>query len=124
VWEFFAEVLRTQGLLALVLLLTIGGLGVAVRHLWVRQNELVTEYEKLLEEMRRTHAKELSEAREQLRIETRLFAERLDALHEKRAQEMQSMVREAVEHIAATSYAVERITDSMSILRDVIRGRD
>lgn len=98
-WEFLGEVLRTQGLLALVLLLTIGGLAFAVKHLWARNQELSAE----------------------LHAETRLFAERIDALHEKRAQEMQGIVRESVGHIAATTNAVERINESMSTLRDVIR---
>lgn len=127
-WEFLTEILRTHGLAAVAVLAIVGGCIYAVVVLWQKNQELHTEHRKLQDaehlkrsEMREAHERELVEVRTKAFAELREYATKLDALHEKRAQESQAIVREAVSYIGATKASVDRITEAVQTLREVIR---
>jgi len=151
-WEFARQLLEQYGLAAVIVLGTYGGLGVAIRTLWLRlaaeqdaskkatkehaeavakekhdaalhEAQLLREEHEKRSAMRAEHEKELTELREQQKAEARYYAERLDTLQEKRNDELRDVLRESLEHIASTRQSVDKITDTMSALRDVIRGR-
>lgn len=151
-WEFAQQLLEQYGLMAVIVLATYAGLGAAIRALWIRlataqdattkaakehteaiakekHDAILREAQLLREEhekrsaMRTEHEKELTELREQQKAEARYYAERLDTLQEKRNDELRDVLRESLEHIASTRQSVDKITDTMSALRDVIRGR-
>jgi len=145
-WEFASDVLERHGLAVVVILATYAGLGIIVRELWVRLHERTTAIETervahtkalLLEREERTkaviaerearaamraeHERELTAMREQLAVEAQRYAQRFDALHERRNEDLREVLRESLDHMAATREAVGKITEAMGTLRDVLR---
>ena len=139
-WEFLGRVLEQHGLAAVVILATYGAGGYAMRELWKRANSaqdalakakdaaadsvaqtLREEHEKR-RAMREEHEKEISELKEQMKAEARYFAERMESLHEKRNDELREVLREGLTHMGETRASVEKITEVMQTLRDVVRG--
>lgn len=71
--------------------------------------------------MRAEHERELTAMREQLAVEAQRYAQRFDALHERRNEDLREVLRESLDHMAATREAVGKITEAMGTLRDVLR---
>lgn len=145
-WEFASTVLERHGLAMVVILATYAGLGIVVRELWLRLQEsaLAVKTERaaytkelLLEREERTkaiiaeretraamraeHERELTALREQAAVEAQRYAQRLDALHERRNEDLREVLRESLGHMAATRESVGKITEAMGTLRDVLR---
>lgn len=127
--DFWTAVLGQYGPVAVIVLGSYVMLGFALRRLWERVVErenamhaLHQSHRQEIELIRQAHARDLAEHQEQLRSETRYFAERLASLQEKRTDEMRELLTKSVAHIAETQHAVDKITDTMAALRDVMRG--
>ena len=145
-WEVLRVVLGRHGAVVEIVLATYVGLGVIVRELWKRLQEsaeqlkaerdahakgVLAEREALgkavlLERetraaMRAEHERELTGLREQIALEALRYAQRLDTLHERRNDDLREVLRESLDHMAATREAVGKITEAMGTLRDVLR---
>jgi DNA anti-recombination protein RmuC len=150
VWEFLGGIAERHGLAALIVIATYAGLGVAIRELWKRlhterdaHEALEKAHDEALAKLGKEHTealakvlreefekrsamrteveREIAMLRGQLHGEAAKHAERLDVLHEKRTDELRDVLREALEHMGATRSSVEKITEAMSTLRDVVR---
>lgn len=138
-WEFLGNVLEQYGLAVVVIFATYAGLGIAIRELWKRLHterddagKIAKAHEeaiaKILRDehekrgtMRSEHEREIAQLRGQLLGDAARFAERLDQLQEKRNDELREVLRESLEHMGATRGSVEKITEAMSTLRDLLR---
>lgn len=127
-WSFLESALKQYGLAAVIILAVLGAGGIAIRELWRRNQALAKEirekdsqhYQAVLG-IRVEHARELAELRDAFMRDNAALGARLDALHERRVEEAQAIVREVVEHVGETHRAVERINTMMSDIRDLIR---
>lgn len=129
--EIVSQVLERYGLAAAIMVVLLGASGYAIRALWKKNQELnkaLTEFVEGEAEkrsaMREAVTKELNDVREQLRAETRYFAERLEQLQERRVNETQEVTREVVKHVEQVKNAVERITYAMDTLTNAVNRRD
>jgi hypothetical protein len=86
-----------------------------------REAQLLRDEHEKRSAMRAEHDKELALLREQLRVDAKDFAGRLDQLQDRRNEELREVLRESLEHMAATRSSVEKITEAMSTLRDIVR---
>jgi hypothetical protein len=131
VWEFIRAVLDQHGLVAAVLLAVLGAAGYAIYELWTKTHQALKRVDEVRVEEQKKHSKDRAELLSQIdylksQLHNNLldYSTKLDALHEKRTQESQALVREAVTHISSTRGAVEKITDTMQVLREIITRRE
>jgi len=103
-------------------------LAVAQGHAQGREAALLLHENNKRAAMRTEHERELQILRDQIveahkqhaaRLEHHV--DRLDQLHEKRNEELREVLSASLEHIGATRASVEKITDAMQTLKDVVR---
>jgi hypothetical protein len=139
VWEFLGTVLERHGLASAIAIGVIGSFGYAIRTLWLKNAELQAAVVKSssdvgdriatiqvrnaeqLAQSRVDCERDMLQFRDQLADSTLSFSRRLDELHEKRNTEMREVLREVVEHVGETRRSVDKITDSMQTLRELLR---
>jgi DNA anti-recombination protein RmuC len=150
VWEFLGSVLEQHGLAAVLVLATYAGLGFAIRELWkrlhterdeatkrgkehaealekiaaaaaVREAALLRDEHEKRSLMRAEHERELSKLQAAVLADSKEFAARLHQLQDRRNDELREILRESLEHMGETRASVEKITEAMSTLREVVR---
>lgn len=133
-WDLLIEVLRAEGFVALVVGGVVLGLAFGLSKLWARILDLerekasaIADAERARTEAHREHAEiiERYEARlgaiaSERQRDALTFAEKLEALQEKRVRDTTEIIREAITHISETRNSVERIADAVQTLRAVI----
>jgi hypothetical protein len=81
----------------------------------------IVRWEERLEQLRSQYESRISTIQERRLEEARGSGERIDELHEKRVNESQAMVREALTILRDTQTSVARITATMEDLRALVR---
>lgn len=146
-WDFLNNLLDKAGFVAVIYTVTVAGLGLAVHALWKKSAEKEEERAQLAAKleaaqaekaaaveavrsaeierrsnMRKAFDEQLRIIAEERRAEAAAFASRLETVQERRVQDAHTTVREAIEHIAETRSAVDKITNAMSTLERVLRA--
>lgn len=128
-WDFLSGVLEKGGVVAAIFVLYSIGIFFAFRALWNANQKLhdrVAEVQKEEGEkrskMREAHDHEIDKIRTAVLEETQRFATRIDDLQERRVAESQEVIREVIKHVQHTRLAVERVGDTMDVLKDVVTG--
>lgn len=129
-WEFLRSALEAHGLNAVVLLVVVGGAGIAMRELWKKNQELGVHYRKMLQEeaqkrseMRAAHDREIDSLRQELQLRTEAFAERLDELHEKRNAESRETIREIITVANEMRGAAATTAEVLTFMRETVSRR-
>jgi DNA anti-recombination protein RmuC len=152
VWEFLGEVLEKHGLAAIVILAALGGCGYLIYHLFRRNKDLtdklvgdskahevstkhaevehqkalrkvIEAYEGKLRDNQEGFARRLAAVQEKCSEEAQNYSKKLDDLHEKRLNEMKEVVTEVVTSASKSNAAVERISLTMDLFKDMMTGR-
>lgn len=133
-WDLLIEVLRAEGFVALVVGGVVLGLAFGLSKLWARildlekeKAEALADAERARTEARRAHAEIVERYEAKLGVisgerqrDALAYAEKLEALQEKRVRDTTEIIREAITHISETRNSVERIADAVQTLRAVI----
>lgn len=111
-WEFFSDVLREGGVIALLFTACSAAFALTARALW-SENQL-------LHRQMRENAEESTRLVRQLQEE---LSRQIHELQEKRVVEAQQVTERVVAHVQAVDRAMERISTSLDVLIDLSGGK-
>lgn len=100
-WDFFSEVLKTGGVVALLFSVVLVAFGVTVRALW-QQNQAL---HRRIEELQSQHVGILV------------------GLHEKRVEEAQTVTTQVVKHVESVKRSMDKVGSAMDVLIEVSTRR-
>jgi len=145
VWDFLSEVLEQAGVVATLYVLTLLGVAFGMRMLWKAHKEALEKladvqreeadkrlklreaYEAERDSMREAHSKviaalndehdrELKDALNGRHDDAAKYAERLDALQERRVTEVRDVTTKVVQHIASIDTTVGKLGTAVDVL--------
>jgi len=134
VWNFLSDVLEQAGIVAALYMLTLVGVAFGMRVLWKAHTEALEKLAKVQKEeaekqidarksyeaerisMRDEHNKELRSALKAYQEAAAKYAERLDALQERRVTEMRDVTTKLVQHIASIDSTVGKLGTAVDVL--------
>lgn len=144
-WDFLSDVLEQAGAVAALYALTLLGVAFGIRVLWKAHKEAMEklakvqkeeaekrlearksyeterssmreDHTKLLNSLRDEHDKELKNALKAHQEAAAKYAERLDALQERRVTEMRDVTAKVVQHIASIDTTVGKLGTAVDVL--------
>lgn len=144
-WDFLSDVLEQAGVVAALYALTLLGVAFGIRVLWKAHKEALEKLAKVQKEeaekrlearksqeaerenMREAHIKQLTSLRDEHEKELKEaltaqrdaavnYAERLDALQERRVTEMRDVTTKVVQHISSIDTTVGKLGTAVDVL--------